>query len=208
MPPASQAVTSSSRPSGQLLKRDPGCDCSLTPVGPCEVSIVVGPACIWGTAGCHCIRTSYPPTTRWVADVRPRGGCQPPHKMRKRPVTIDLEPWPYPEGPRVLIEHPKPDAALGSRQRSGRQATRLGFAEAPTQRLIRPRAVRSTGSSPASPSRERTSSSACSNSKRRRAERWCADSGLATQAHRLSSRRRSQRRSRSVSCSTAARSFQ
>lgn len=44
--------------------------------------------------------------------MRPRGGCQPLHKMRKRPVTIDLQPWPYPEGPRVLIEHPKPDVAL------------------------------------------------------------------------------------------------
>ena len=32
--------------------------------------------------------------------------------MRKRPITIDLQPWPYPERPRVLIEHPKPDAAL------------------------------------------------------------------------------------------------
>jgi DNA-binding NarL/FixJ family response regulator len=32
--------------------------------------------------------------------------------MRKRPVTIDLQPWPYPERPRVLIEHHQPDAAL------------------------------------------------------------------------------------------------
>jgi hypothetical protein len=32
--------------------------------------------------------------------------------MRKRPVTIDLQPWPYTERPRVLIEHHQPDAAL------------------------------------------------------------------------------------------------
>jgi CheY-like chemotaxis protein len=32
--------------------------------------------------------------------------------MRKRATTIDLPPWPYPERPRVLIEHPDPDTAL------------------------------------------------------------------------------------------------
>jgi CheY-like chemotaxis protein len=32
--------------------------------------------------------------------------------MRKRAVMIDLQPWAYPERPRVLIEHPRPDSAL------------------------------------------------------------------------------------------------
>jgi DNA-binding NarL/FixJ family response regulator len=32
--------------------------------------------------------------------------------MWKRSLTIDLEPWPYPDRPRVLIEHPDPDEAL------------------------------------------------------------------------------------------------
>jgi hypothetical protein len=32
--------------------------------------------------------------------------------MRKRPATIDLQPWPFSDRPRVLIEHPDPDAAL------------------------------------------------------------------------------------------------
>src|SRR6266536_4064660 len=32
--------------------------------------------------------------------------------MRKRPVTIELRPWAYPERPRVLIEHRDPDAGL------------------------------------------------------------------------------------------------
>ncbi len=32
--------------------------------------------------------------------------------MRKRAATIELQPWPYPERPRVLIEHPEPDTAL------------------------------------------------------------------------------------------------
>jgi hypothetical protein len=33
-------------------------------------------------------------------------------RMRKRAVTIDLGPWPFPGGPRVLIEHPDPNEAL------------------------------------------------------------------------------------------------
>ena len=32
--------------------------------------------------------------------------------MRRRPAKIDLQPWPFPERPRVLIEHPDPDAGL------------------------------------------------------------------------------------------------
>jgi hypothetical protein len=32
--------------------------------------------------------------------------------MRKRARTIELQPWAYPERPRVLIEHPDPDAGL------------------------------------------------------------------------------------------------
>jgi hypothetical protein len=32
--------------------------------------------------------------------------------MRKRPVTIDLAPWPFTQRPRVLIEHPDPDTGL------------------------------------------------------------------------------------------------
>lgn len=32
--------------------------------------------------------------------------------MRKRPVTIELQPWPFTQRPRVLIEHPDPDAGL------------------------------------------------------------------------------------------------
>lgn len=32
--------------------------------------------------------------------------------MRKRPLTIELRPWAYPERPRVLIEHRDPDAGL------------------------------------------------------------------------------------------------
>ena len=32
--------------------------------------------------------------------------------MWKRRDTIDLGPWPYPQRPRVLIEHPDPDEAL------------------------------------------------------------------------------------------------
>jgi hypothetical protein len=32
--------------------------------------------------------------------------------MWKRSRTIELQPWPYPERPRVLIEHPDPDDAL------------------------------------------------------------------------------------------------
>lgn len=32
--------------------------------------------------------------------------------MRKRAVTIDLQPWAYPQRPRVLIELPDPDAGL------------------------------------------------------------------------------------------------
>lgn len=30
----------------------------------------------------------------------------------KRPTTIDLEPWPFTQRPRVLIEHPDPDEGL------------------------------------------------------------------------------------------------
>lgn len=58
------------------------------------------------------IRTSYVLTIRSVADVCSPGGCHGVRTMRKRPVTIDLQPWPYPERPRVLIEHHQPDAAL------------------------------------------------------------------------------------------------
>lgn len=32
--------------------------------------------------------------------------------MRKRAVTIDLQPWAYPDRPRILIELPDPDTAL------------------------------------------------------------------------------------------------
>lgn len=32
--------------------------------------------------------------------------------MKKRAATIDLRPWPFPDGPRVLIEHPDPNEAL------------------------------------------------------------------------------------------------
>ena len=32
--------------------------------------------------------------------------------MARRPYTLDLEPWPFPDRPRVLIEHPDPDAGL------------------------------------------------------------------------------------------------
>lgn len=32
--------------------------------------------------------------------------------MRRRAATIDLQPWPFSERPRVLIEHPDPDAGL------------------------------------------------------------------------------------------------
>jgi hypothetical protein len=32
--------------------------------------------------------------------------------MRQRTGTIDLGPWPFPNGPRVLIEHPDPNEAL------------------------------------------------------------------------------------------------
>jgi hypothetical protein len=32
--------------------------------------------------------------------------------VKKRLATIDLAPWPFPDGPRVLIEHPDPDGAL------------------------------------------------------------------------------------------------
>lgn len=32
--------------------------------------------------------------------------------MMSSPSTIDLQPWPYSERPRVLIEHPSPDLAL------------------------------------------------------------------------------------------------
>jgi DNA-binding NarL/FixJ family response regulator len=44
----------------------------------------------------------------WAREAR----CHPVLMMRKRAATIELQPWPYPEGPRVLIEHPDPDAAL------------------------------------------------------------------------------------------------
>ena len=42
--------------------------------------------------------------------------------MKKRPATIDLRPWPFPSGPRVLIEHPDPNEALelaGAIRRAG-----------------------------------------------------------------------------------------
>ena len=42
--------------------------------------------------------------------------------MRRRPATIDLGPWPFPGGPRVLIEHPDPNEALelaGAIRRAG-----------------------------------------------------------------------------------------
>jgi DNA-binding NarL/FixJ family response regulator len=32
--------------------------------------------------------------------------------MRKRPVTIELQPWRFPQRPRVLVEHPDPRAGL------------------------------------------------------------------------------------------------
>lgn len=32
--------------------------------------------------------------------------------MKKRPVTIELKPWPFAQRPRVLIEHPDPDSGL------------------------------------------------------------------------------------------------
>ena len=32
--------------------------------------------------------------------------------MRRRARTIELQPWAYPERPRVLIEHPDPDSGL------------------------------------------------------------------------------------------------
>ncbi len=42
--------------------------------------------------------------------------------MKKRRATIDLRPWPFPGRPRVLIEHPDPDAGLelaGAIRRAG-----------------------------------------------------------------------------------------
>src|SRR5690349_19649445 len=42
--------------------------------------------------------------------------------MKRRAATISLGPWPYTEGPRVLIEHPDPDRALelaGAIRRAG-----------------------------------------------------------------------------------------
>jgi len=58
------------------------------------------------------IRTSYLPAIRSVADVRSPSGCHGVRTMKKRAVTIDLQPWTYPERPRVLIEHRQPDDGL------------------------------------------------------------------------------------------------
>jgi len=41
-----------------------------------------------------------------------KGRCVSVRTMRKRVSTIELGPWTFPERPRVLIEHPEPDAAL------------------------------------------------------------------------------------------------
>jgi CheY-like chemotaxis protein len=46
------------------------------------------------------------------ADVRSRGSWHRPGEMRKRALTIDLQPWPFPDRPRVLIEHADPDRSL------------------------------------------------------------------------------------------------
>jgi hypothetical protein len=77
------------------------------------------------------IRTCYLPATRWVADVRSRSRCQPVGTMRKRPITIDLQPWPYPEGPRVLIEHSKPDAALELASAIRKAGCKVGMGRGP-----------------------------------------------------------------------------
>jgi CheY-like chemotaxis protein len=46
------------------------------------------------------------------ADARTRGARHRRDEMRKRALTIDLQPWPFPDRPRVLIEQADPDRSL------------------------------------------------------------------------------------------------
>jgi DNA-binding NarL/FixJ family response regulator len=53
--------------------------------------------------------------------------------MRKRPQTIDLQPWAFHEGPRVLIEHRDPDAALEVAAAIRRTGCTVGICRGPDE---------------------------------------------------------------------------
>jgi hypothetical protein len=53
--------------------------------------------------------------------------------MRKRAAMIDLAPWPFPEGPRVLIEHPDPNEALDLAGAISRAGFSVGICRGPAR---------------------------------------------------------------------------
>jgi DNA-binding NarL/FixJ family response regulator len=54
--------------------------------------------------------------------------------MRKRPLTIELRPWAYPERQRVLIEHRDPDAGLELAAAIRRAGCTVGICRGPDAR--------------------------------------------------------------------------
>ena len=54
--------------------------------------------------------------------------------MRKRPVTIELQPWAYPEWLRVLIEHADPDVGLELAAAIRRAGCTVGICRGPDAR--------------------------------------------------------------------------
>ena len=53
--------------------------------------------------------------------------------MRRRPPTIDLQPWAFAGRPRVLIEHRDPDAALELAAAIGRAGCTVGICRGPSE---------------------------------------------------------------------------
>jgi hypothetical protein len=51
--------------------------------------------------------------------------------MRRRQVTIELQPWVFPGRPRVLIEHPDPDSALELASAIRRAGCTVGICRGP-----------------------------------------------------------------------------